>query len=292
MANTRQSVIKHLLTEADRIAVGRISPLSDQGGYAVAMNYGTSSAIDYALSSLSTLTSAGSLIARILFQPLEETLLLHFSSSLQSSSPSSATLQQFTYIVHLSVHLLLLLPSFVPPLLPAIIPLLLPRRYLSTSAPTTLETYLTWYIPLLSLNGILEAFHASSATPEEVKRQAKFMVASSAGFAGVLYLLTKTTLAVMTGMTTEQSLIIASCAAMALRIGYAFRHARRYFAARGGALRTGDIMPHAAVMGISIASGLILRVLQGNETWQSSWKGWAQLVGVGGVLGLSTLGVM
>jgi hypothetical protein len=40
IANTRQSVLKHGLTEADRIAIGRISPLSDQGGYAVAMNYG------------------------------------------------------------------------------------------------------------------------------------------------------------------------------------------------------------------------------------------------------------
>ena len=40
IANTRQSLIKHLLTEADRIAVGRISPLQDQGGYAFAMNYG------------------------------------------------------------------------------------------------------------------------------------------------------------------------------------------------------------------------------------------------------------
>lgn len=40
IANTRQSVVKHLLTEADRIAVGRISPLREQGGYAIAMNYG------------------------------------------------------------------------------------------------------------------------------------------------------------------------------------------------------------------------------------------------------------
>lgn len=39
-ANTRQSVVKHVLTEADRIAVGRISPLNEQGGYAVATNYG------------------------------------------------------------------------------------------------------------------------------------------------------------------------------------------------------------------------------------------------------------
>lgn len=41
MANTRQSVIKHVLTEGDRIVVGRISPLGDQGGYAIAINYGT-----------------------------------------------------------------------------------------------------------------------------------------------------------------------------------------------------------------------------------------------------------
>ena len=42
LANTRQSVVKHALTEGDRIAVGRICPLGDQGGYAVAMNYGGS----------------------------------------------------------------------------------------------------------------------------------------------------------------------------------------------------------------------------------------------------------
>lgn len=38
-----QSVVKHLLTEGDRIVVGRISPLGDQGGYAIAINYGRSS---------------------------------------------------------------------------------------------------------------------------------------------------------------------------------------------------------------------------------------------------------
>ena len=42
-ANVKQSLIKHILTEADRIAVGAIYPLESQGGYAVAMNYGMSS---------------------------------------------------------------------------------------------------------------------------------------------------------------------------------------------------------------------------------------------------------
>lgn len=37
---TTQSVFKHFLTEGDKFLVSRLSPLADQGGYAVASNYG------------------------------------------------------------------------------------------------------------------------------------------------------------------------------------------------------------------------------------------------------------
>jgi oligosaccharide translocation protein RFT1 len=37
---TMQSVFKHLLTEGDKFLVSRISPLEDQGAYALASNYG------------------------------------------------------------------------------------------------------------------------------------------------------------------------------------------------------------------------------------------------------------
>ena len=40
-AMTLQSVFKHFLTEGDKFVVSRVSPLADQGGYAVASNYGT-----------------------------------------------------------------------------------------------------------------------------------------------------------------------------------------------------------------------------------------------------------
>lgn len=40
-AMTQQSLVKHFLTEGDRMIVGRVSPLKDQGGYAVATNYGS-----------------------------------------------------------------------------------------------------------------------------------------------------------------------------------------------------------------------------------------------------------
>ena len=41
MAMTGQSVVKHFLTEGDKFLVSLLSPLEDQGGYAIASNYGT-----------------------------------------------------------------------------------------------------------------------------------------------------------------------------------------------------------------------------------------------------------
>ena len=69
VAMTGQSLIKHFLTEGDKFLVSRLSPLADQGGYAVAANY-------------------GSLVARIVFQPIEETARVFFSKTLASSSSS------------------------------------------------------------------------------------------------------------------------------------------------------------------------------------------------------------
>ena len=229
--------------------------------------------------------SPGSLVARIIFQPLEETLLLHFTSSLHT--PTTAPL--LIFILHISSHLLLLLPAFLPPLLPALLPLLLPRRYLHTSAPSTLETYLKFYLPLLSLNGILEAFHASSAIPDQVAKQARWMIGSSAVFAVSLYMFTQ-----LFGATlhTEQGLIYASCLAMIVRIGYAYGHAAAFFADRKEGMRISRIVPRRSVTISSILSGVVLRTLARTERWEKSWRGWAELVGAGGVMGLGVLAIM
>ena len=39
---TTQSVVKHFLTEGDKLLLSYFSPLQDQGGYALAVNYGIS----------------------------------------------------------------------------------------------------------------------------------------------------------------------------------------------------------------------------------------------------------
>ncbi|KAK8869865.1 hypothetical protein IAR55_000433 [Kwoniella newhampshirensis] len=272
-ANTGQSVIKHLLTEADRITVARISPLNDQGGYAVAMNY-------------------GSLVARIIFQPLEESLHLHYSSSLASES----TLTLFTATIRLALYLTLLVRTFVPPLFPAISPLLLPRQYHSTTAPDILRLYLTTYIPLLSLNGVAEAFHTASANPGEVKNQARWMVASSAVFATTLLFITSFPTLYVDGISInpsrEEALVWASCAAMVVRIAYAIRHAKRFFVHRRPALRWLDLLPAGGVVVITCIFWVILKVLAGTNWWKTGWKGWAGLVGTGGLLGLTSLGTI
>jgi hypothetical protein len=40
LSMTMQSLVKHFLTEGDKFVITQISPLADQGGYAVASNYG------------------------------------------------------------------------------------------------------------------------------------------------------------------------------------------------------------------------------------------------------------
>ena len=214
---------------------------------------------------------SGSLIARIIFQPLEETLLLHFSRSLGSPS----TRQLITYVLHISLHLLLFLPAFLPPVLPLVIPILLPARYRHTTAPSTLETYLAYYIPLLSLNGILEAFHASSATPAQISKQARWMMGSSASFAVGLWGLTSYR---PRGLTTEQYLVIASCLSMVVRIIYAARHLSRYFYAKATPIRLSEVLPHPIIIAVAMSGAAILRSLRG-----------LQVLGATAVIGLVTL---
>jgi len=40
IALSQQSLVKQMLTEGDKVIVSRITSIEDQGGYAVALNYG------------------------------------------------------------------------------------------------------------------------------------------------------------------------------------------------------------------------------------------------------------
>ncbi|KAI6019713.1 Rft protein-domain-containing protein [Pisolithus orientalis] len=150
------------------------SPLRDQGGYAIAVNY-------------------GSLIARIAFQPIEEICRVYFSRVLSfprgtprgsgnDMSAARPALKQaseaLATLLSIQVVFSVLVVTFGSLYLPIVMQILLPHRYLTTSAPQVLLAWI-WYIPFLSVNGGLEAFHSSTASPEDLREQSWWMFAYS-----------------------------------------------------------------------------------------------------------------
>lgn len=74
-----QQVVKFFLTEGDKLAVGFMTALEEQGEYALAANY-------------------GSLVARLLFQPVEEALRGYFTRVFPKQSSPTDTLAEPPHI--------------------------------------------------------------------------------------------------------------------------------------------------------------------------------------------------
>ncbi|KAI0781536.1 Rft-1-domain-containing protein [Trametes elegans] len=222
VAMTGQSVVKHFLTEGDKFLVSRLSPLADQGGYAIAANY-------------------GSLIARIVFQPIEETARVFFSKALHNASTGRDSIltakskESFqtaaTVLLTLLLaftHLLLLAVTFGPPYLPLAVSLILPRKYLATSAPSILHVYV-YYIPMMAFNGVLEAFLASAASPADLRAQSRWMLVFSAAFVAAA-------VGFAQGLAMgDAGLVWANVANLTLRAAYAWAFVRRFFRDAGAA---------------------------------------------------------
>lgn len=125
---------------------------------------------------------AGSLVARIVFQPLEEICRVYFSRILYPSAEKSTaqptrrslvqTSEMLLSLVSIQLSCSVLVIGFATVYLPIFLHLLLPSQYLSTSAPKVLAAWV-WYIPVLAINGVLEAFFSSIATPRDLRRQSR-----------------------------------------------------------------------------------------------------------------------
>ncbi|KAF3196645.1 Oligosaccharide translocation protein rft1 [Orbilia oligospora] len=198
-----QSIVKHLLTQGDSILVTRLATTYEQGIYALAANY-------------------GSLIARLLFKPIEETsrnLLskLLNTDAIDDSKPgekgnikgekdgsggtkalTSESITEALTILHLILRFYIILSILIVTLGPTLAPLALRKvagsRWADSPAAITLSNY-CYYIPLLAINGITEAFVQSVATTQDLKRQTRRAVSErgvladyvkGAGLAGVV----------------------------------------------------------------------------------------------------------
>lgn len=122
----------------------------------------------------------GSLIARILFQPIEEICRVFFSKTLNTSTKGNekASLKEasnaLVSLLSVQTSFSIILVTFGSAYLPYALRILLPRTYLATSAPAVLSAWI-WYIPVLAINGGLEAFMSSVASPADLNRQSRFV---------------------------------------------------------------------------------------------------------------------
>ncbi|KAG9217939.1 hypothetical protein CCMSSC00406_0008580 [Pleurotus cornucopiae] len=308
-----QALLKHILTESDKLVLSYFSlSLAAQGGYAIAANY-------------------GSLVARLVLQPIEESLRLFFSgilappppsSSSQSPAGPSSQSRSLPSLLHAHASLAILLKSqlslslilvtFAPIYLPYALPLLLPPAFLQgTNAAELLQVWV-WCLPVLSLNGGLEAFVAVTAETGDLARQSFFMFTFS-----ILYLSSALVFYSYFELG-DASLIYANIVNLLARISFCLFFVQTFFQGQYQAIvfqaaappthkpiqsypftfKPGEWLPHPRVITTCVLSYAILSskaLVPPPITTSSSpmryllSKVMIRYIGVGGVLGLGCL---
>ncbi|KDN39249.1 Rft-1-domain-containing protein [Tilletiaria anomala UBC 951] len=232
----KQAMLKHVMGESDKIAVARLGTLEDQGGYALASNY-------------------GSLILRILFNPVEEASRITFSKTLghilsaQDGSVMSLSVDDenalqsassmLAGILRLHILLGLFFATFGPPLSRSAIYLLAGDRWAcGTTAPIILGAY-ACYIPVLGINGIAEGFLTATAGPRQLGTYNWIIMLSSATFIMSLWLLQ------WVPALHQTALVWSSALSIGVRAAYSWWYMLWFFSLQPSAKHAANMAPTA-----------------------------------------------
>ena len=268
-----QNIFNQLLTYGDGYLIATFASLPSQGAYALASNY-------------------GGLLARIILQPIEESSRSLFgrlpASQSASKSKDNTVLSQaknhLTTLLRLYLLLSVLATCLGPPLAPILLRLVAGTRWTHTEAPGVLATY-CYYIPLLAINGILEAFVSVVATDPQITRQTVWKVAFFGAFAGTGFLVLRVF------ELGAKGLVVANAVTMGLRIWWSWGFVQAYLRTVGGGegLRFADFLPSMGSVAMGVAArGALMRLETG--AWQDG--GWGELVRCGLVAAVCVLGVV
>ena len=170
----------------------------------------------------------------MLFQPIEETSRGLFSKLNQSTSPNeknpktgiAKAKEVFQDILKVYILFSLVAVTVGPTLAPNLLYLVAGSKWADTGAVEVLSTY-CYYIPLLAVNGVTEAFVSAVASTKELRTQSVIMSMCFAGFAATAYVLLHVLDLAATG------LVFANCFNMILRIMWSVSFVRNFFAKKG-----------------------------------------------------------
>lgn len=155
-----QSILKHILTVGDKILLISLNiPNHERGMYRL-------------------VSDLGSLIARLLFQPLEEIVRNYFSKELTGKLTKKALTTTKTLLV-LLLKFHFLLGSFFVFFAPFYTKLLLKTLYNSEKATDEAALVLgvyCLYIPFMGINGITEAFLQGVGDPKIIQKQSLYLI--------------------------------------------------------------------------------------------------------------------
>lgn len=217
-----QTGIKYVLTEGDKYLISALATLKDTGMYALSANY-------------------GGLIARMLFRPIEDSSRNLFAKLCSDagesrrvggvtkkgeSKQSDANVEEAATVLRdiLRIYGLVSLIAFAigPYAAPLLLQIVAGSRWSDTGAGEVLGTY-CYYIPLLAINGVSEAFVSATASTSELRRQSIWMGAFFVAFAGSAYLF----LGVLE--MGARGLVLANCVNMTSRILFNMSFIKDYF---------------------------------------------------------------
>lgn len=217
MHMTCTSLLKHALTEADKIALSlsTVATHYDQGVYGVIHNY-------------------GSLVARMVFQPIEETSRITFSKmaaearvaddegDAQAVEGQVSAMSTLVSLVLKGVGLFsIMFPVFGPFYARLAVQIGLGARWYSEETVWTLGVYCL-YILAMALNGVTEAFVYATASPGLLGTVNVSLIISSLAFC--------LSCAVLIEKMGTSGILVANIIGMSIRIGFNLRYTERYFA--------------------------------------------------------------
>ncbi|XP_068951582.1 man(5)GlcNAc(2)-PP-dolichol translocation protein RFT1 isoform X2 [Petaurus breviceps papuanus] len=248
----QQSFLKQILTEGERYVMTFLNVLNfgDQGVYDIVNNL-------------------GSLVARLVFQPVEESFYIFFAKVLERGKSVKLQKQEdiamAAAVLESLLKLVLLIGLTITVFGYSYSQLALDiygGSMLSTgSGPVLLRCYCL-YVLLLAVNGVTECFTFASMSKEEVDRHNFIMLALSFTFLLSSYFLTK--------WQGSVGFIFANCFNMGIRIAQSIRYIYRYYRESPHRPLAG-LLPSPFLIVVFVLSGVVTGI---SEVFLCCERGW------------------